>query len=118
MTGRKCYTPGAGPAHYTKIDLVCAAKFTLSGVCAQNRRHESRRGGVSSERSVEPAGIIYCCFAKYFSNKSCDRCAPSSVSSTDLLSWLDPKCILSDAVDRGHPNCDSSMSSIVAYPQR
>src|SRR6266480_6240360 len=31
-----------------------------------------------------PAGIVYCCFAKYFSNKSCDRCAPSSVSSTDF----------------------------------
>src|SRR5258708_3919896 len=58
--------------------------LTLSGVCAQNPGHESRCHEVSSERSVEPAGIVYCCFAKYFSNKSCDRCAPSSVSSTDF----------------------------------
>jgi hypothetical protein len=60
------------------------SQLAETGVGAQNPGHESRCRGVSSERSVEPAGIVYCSFAKYFSNKSCDRCAPSSVSSTDF----------------------------------
>jgi hypothetical protein len=58
----------------------CVRQLALSGDCAQ----DSDEPAWGLELSVGAHEVSYDDFVKYFSNKSCERFAPSSVKTTDF----------------------------------